>query len=115
MALKENRMHTRIALVLACLSPLALAQDHWVATWAASPQAPHAGAANVSFNNQTIRMVVHTSIGGRRARVQFSNAFGIAPLVIGSAHVALRGKESEIVPGSDRALTFSGKPSATIP
>lgn len=111
-------MHSRIVLVLACLCPLALAQngaEHWVATWAASPQAPRAGATNVSFNNQTIRMIVHTSIGGRRARVQFSNAFGIAPLVIGSAHVALRGKESEIVPGSDRALTFSGKPGATIP
>ena len=60
-------------------------------------------------------MVVHTSIGGRRARLQLSNAFGTAPLKVGAAHVALRDKESAIVPASDHALTFSGKPSFTIP
>jgi lysophospholipase L1-like esterase len=60
-------------------------------------------------------MIVRTSIGGRSARVQFSNAFGAAPLVIGGAHIARRGKDSAIMPGSDRALTFHGKPSGTIP
>ena len=60
-------------------------------------------------------MIVRTSIGGRRVRVQFSNAFGAAPLMLGAAHIAARAKESEIVPATDRALTFSGKPSATIP
>jgi lysophospholipase L1-like esterase len=60
-------------------------------------------------------MVVHTSIGGRRARVELSNAFGTGPLRIGSAHVALRDKESAIVPASDHALTFSGNASFTIP
>ena len=60
-------------------------------------------------------MIVHTSIGGRRARVQLSNAFGTAPLKIGAAHIALRDKESAIVAASDHALTFSGQPSFTIP
>jgi hypothetical protein len=60
-------------------------------------------------------MVVHTSIGGRRARVQLSNAFGTTPLKIGAAHLALRDKESAIVPASDHPLTFSGKASFTIP
>jgi lysophospholipase L1-like esterase len=60
-------------------------------------------------------MVVRTSIGGRRARIEISNAFGAQALMVGAAHVALRQKESAIVPGSDRALTFSGKPSCTIP
>src|ERR1700691_850257 len=64
------------------------AQEHWVATWAASPQAraggppraPQAGtpqpaapanpAQASSFNNQTVRMIVHTSIGGSRVRVE---------------------------------------------
>lgn len=121
------------------LVPVAGAQDHWVATWAASPQAPRvnfprpaqapaatrapAPPANQppafppppSLNNRTIRMVVHTSIGGRRARIQLSNAFGTAPLKVGAAHVALRDKESAIVPASDHALTFSGKASFAIP
>jgi lysophospholipase L1-like esterase len=60
-------------------------------------------------------MVVRTSIGGRRARVQLSNVFGTSPLKVGAAHLALHDKESSIVPGSDRALTFSGNASFTIP
>jgi lysophospholipase L1-like esterase len=118
----------RSILILGTLLPgllsVATAQEHWVATWAASPQAPRAAAPGRAaqtpsgFNNQTVRMVVHTSIGGRRARVQLSNAFGTTPLKIAAAHVALResrDKESAIVPASDHALTFSGKASFTIP
>jgi lysophospholipase L1-like esterase len=60
-------------------------------------------------------MIVRTSLGGRRARVTLSNAYGTTPLKVGAAHVALRSKESEIVAGSDHALTFNGKPTTTIP
>src|SRR5260370_6075988 len=60
-------------------------------------------------------MIVRTTIGGNRVRVQLSNAYGGAPLQIGSAHIAIRSKDSAIVTGSDRALTFSGKPSFSIP
>lgn len=67
-----------------------------------------------SLNDQTIRMVVHISIGGRRVRVQLSNAAAATELTIGSAHIAVRAKESAIVPGTDRALTFSGRPTCTI-
>jgi len=59
-------------------------------------------------------MIVHTSLGGRRARVTLSNTFGNMPLKVGAAHVALRSKESAIVAGSDRTLMFNGKPTATI-
>jgi lysophospholipase L1-like esterase len=118
-----------LALVLA---QCGYGQQHWVATWAASPQQPRvivpaapqapptaqpntAPPPIASFNNQTVRMVVHTSIGGRRVRVQLSNAFGTGPLMVGAAHIAIRGKDSAIVSGSDRALSFSGKPSFSIP
>ncbi len=60
-------------------------------------------------------MIAHTSIGGRRVRIELSNAFGSMPLVIGAAHVAMRDKESGIVPASDRALLFSGRPTCWIP
>jgi lysophospholipase L1-like esterase len=119
----------------------AFAQEHWVATWAASPQSARlvlppglqapppppsggqTGQANrppafpplLSPNNQTVRMIVHTSIGGSRARIQLSNAFGTTPLNVGAVHVALRDKGSAIAPTSDRALTFSGKAQVTIP
>lgn len=79
---------------------------------AAPPRAP---APPSGFNNQTVRMIVRTSLGGRRVRVHFSNAFGATPLMVGAAHIALRSKDSAITPGSDRALAFNGKPSVTIP
>jgi lysophospholipase L1-like esterase len=60
--------------------------QEWVGTWATSPLATNA----ITFNNQTLRMIVHTSIGGKKVRVRFSNAYGTVPLVIGAAHIALR-------------------------
>jgi lysophospholipase L1-like esterase len=59
-------------------------------------------------------MIARTSIGGRRLRVILSNAFGSEPLAVGAAHIAIRAKESEIVAGSDRALSFNGKPGCTV-
>lgn len=60
----------------------------------------------LGLNNQTVRMTVRTSIGGSRIRVRLANAVGGASVALGAAHIAL---------GSvDRALTFSGKPTATI-
>jgi len=53
-------------------------------------------------------MVVHTSIGGRRLRLELTNPFGSQAVDVGAAHIALRDKESAIVPGSDRALTVNG-------
>jgi lysophospholipase L1-like esterase len=100
-------------------------QEHWVATWTTAQMlvrpvpAPTAAAAPAApaahgFNNQTVRMVVRASIGGRRLRVKISNAFGSAPVVLGTAHIAIRSKDSEIVPASDRALSFNGKPGCTV-
>ncbi len=86
--------------------------EHWVATWMASPTA---GAPNDVFHDRTVRMIVHTSIGGKRLRVEFSNAYGKRSLRIGAAHVAIRAKGDAIVPGSDRELTFDGSPSVTVP
>jgi len=59
-------------------------------------------------------MIVRSSIGGNQVRIRLSNAVGGAAVSLGAAHIALSGKDSEIVAGSDRALTFSGKTSATI-
>ena len=66
------------------------------------------------MSNQTIRQIVHTSIGGNRVRVVLSNAFGSAPLEIGAADIALRDKDSAVVAASVKPLTFGGKPKASI-
>ena len=56
-------------------------QPRWVATWSASPAPPMATeaemrAAKLLFQNQTLRMFTHTSIGGGKVRVRLSNVFG---------------------------------------
>ena len=86
---------------------------HWVATWAASPAPAGNGAPNL--NRQTLRLIVHTTIGGDRLRIHLSNTFGAEPVMIGAAHVGLRKNGSEVIPGSDRAVSFSGRPSVLIP
>jgi lysophospholipase L1-like esterase len=75
----------------------------------------HLPASTAQYNNQTIREIVHTSIGGNQIRVRIANTFGSAPLVIGAAHVAVSSSGSSIVAGTDRVLTFGGRPSVTIP
>lgn len=67
------------------------------------------------FTNQTLRQVVHTSIGGPKARVVLSNAYSAAPMTIGAGSIALHDKKGTIQTGSSRALTFSGRATITIP
>lgn len=114
-------------------------QDHWVATWATSEQmavtAPdrpvlppnikmpdfrnmkgvHGPPAIPTFSgNQTVRMIVHTSIPGEKLRIELSNAFGDSDVSIGDAHVANHTTGSSIDSTSDRQLTFSGNKSVDI-
>lgn len=131
-----------VAILAMQAGSLAFAQEHWVTTWGAAPQSARGPQASATapqppptpagnpapqqnpapgaqfrngLSNQTVRMIVHTSIGGRRVRVQLTNAFGTAPLKIGALHVALRSKDSAIVPGSDRTVLFNGQQSSVIP
>src|SRR5262249_15958553 len=83
---------------------------------AAPPQAQSfAPLPFTQFTNQTLRQIVHTSIGGSKARVVLSNAYGTAPVTIGAASIALRDKEDAIQPASSRPLTLSGRSTMTIP
>ncbi|MFZ0980743.1 MAG: SGNH/GDSL hydrolase family protein [Candidatus Acidiferrales bacterium] len=91
---------------------------HWVSAWSAAVHAPLPFTdlpASPVFENQTIRMVVRPTMGGERLRVRLSNAFGTTATTIGAAHIALVSKGAEIVPQSDRVLTFSGSSSIAIP
>lgn len=67
------------------------------------------------LNHQTLRLIVHTSIGGTAARIRLSNTFGHEPLTITAAHLALRDTGSTSKTGTDQTLTFSSRPSITIP
>lgn len=94
------------------LGPDAIAgQTRWIGTWSTSP----VSAATVRFEDQTLRQIVHVTIGGSRVRVRLTNAFGTEPLWIDEAHVALRASGSAIAPETDRQLTFGGSPVVMVP
>jgi lysophospholipase L1-like esterase len=90
-----------------------VAERHWVGSWAASPVP--AGNNPAHFSNQTLRLIIHTSIGGSQVRVHLSNTYGASALSIGAVHVGIRKSASDIATGSDRSVTFSGHGSISIP
>jgi hypothetical protein len=87
----------------------------WVGTWGTGPAGLASDSPAPQFANQTLRLIVHTSLGGSKLRIRFSNAYGTDPVVIGETHVAIRASGSMIVAGSDRLVTFSGRQGVTIP
>ena len=83
--------------------------DHWVGTWAASPQSD-----GTAFPDKTLRQVVHTSLGGSSVRIRLSNVFGNQPLSVDNAHIAERASGSSIVLATDHALKFGGQASVVV-
>nr|WSX72517.1 SGNH/GDSL hydrolase family protein [Streptomyces sp. NBC_00899]WSX81414.1 SGNH/GDSL hydrolase family protein [Streptomyces sp. NBC_00899] len=68
-----------------------------------------------NFDNRTIRMVVHPSIGGHALRLHLSNLRGTTPLTIGATSVAAQADRATAVPGTAHAVTFGHHASVTIP
>ena len=108
-----------VLLALAATAKEKPAATHWVATWAASPSAAGSDTEmrrrKMEFDNQTVRLITHISLGGERFRVRLSNYYGAKAAAIGEVHIALRGAGAKILPGTDRPLTFSGRPAVSIP
>jgi lysophospholipase L1-like esterase len=102
---------------LLCLpqNAAAASADHWVGTWATAPVAMPNTEGSFGTADTTYREIVHISLGGSSARIILSNEFGLDPLTINAAHIALRTTGGEIDLASASALTFGGRPSITIP
>ena len=110
-----NRFLALASLLAALASNTAFgAGVHWIGTWSTAAQAALPATAE-TFRNQSVRLIVHVSAGGKRLRIRISNTFGEQPLVIGRAHAARRTMNAEIDPASDRPLKFRGNASVTIP
>ncbi|MEU1783347.1 SGNH/GDSL hydrolase family protein [Streptomyces abikoensis] len=83
----------------------------WTGTWAASTS----GYTTVGpWTDRTLRLVVHSSAGGPRARIRLENTFSPAPVRIGHATVALRGKGAATA-GRPVPLAFGGRSGAELP
>jgi lysophospholipase L1-like esterase len=90
--------------------------EHWTVTWGTSPQLtePRNLPPPPGLSSNTLRQIVHVSIGGKKLRVRFSNAFGNGRIIMSAAHVALSTGNGSIKAETDKALTFQGKPSINI-
>lgn len=88
----------------------------WMGTWSTSQQLvePRNMPPDPGLNGNTIRQVVHVSLGGERLRVRLSNTFGTQPVKIDAAHIASSTGGSAIKTETDRSLEFGGKSAITI-
>lgn len=88
----------------------------WVGTWSTAPQLVEPGnnPPSPGLSNNSIRQVVHVSIGGDTLRMRFSNEFSSFPVTMKSVHIALSNGGSAIDTSTDRAILFNGLPEVTI-
>ena len=82
----------------------------WLGAWATSP----AYGEPRAFEDQTLRLVVNPTAGGRLVRVRVSNRFGSSPLRLGGVTIGRRAAGAALVPGSLRRLSFGGRRAATL-
>jgi hypothetical protein len=83
------------------------ATTQWLATWGASPQGPVPNTLSATgFDDQTVRDIVDTSVGGNTVRVQFANTFGRLPLDIGRAAIGIANDQAGLVPSSSGPVSF---------
>ena len=114
MNVQTRRLFAVFGALLMAQSVQAAPDSPWAATWGTALVDP--GSSNYpDLTQETLRMVVHTSVGGPQVRIWLSNRFGTVPLRIGAAHVAMSADAnpggagtdvSAIRPETDRALTF---------
>jgi lysophospholipase L1-like esterase len=104
------------ATVSAITTEAVQASAPWVGTWAAAQVAPNTtGLSHAGFKDETVRDVVHISVGGSEVRIRISNVFGTKPLRIADVRIALRADGAQTVPHSSHRVTFGGQGEVVVP
>src|SRR5215471_2614940 len=117
-----------IALVSTAHAQTAAGDTKWVTSWVGSVQGPYPignpsaqpdqrpafPVPTIGAHNQTFRMIVRPDVWGRQVRLRFSNAFGTRPLALDGVYVGLALGGPALVKGSNRPVSFAGKPDITI-
>ena len=83
----------------------------WTGSWAAGTSGYQAVGP---WTDRTLRLVVHTSVGGPRVRLRFDNTFAAAPVRIGSVTVAVQA-EGAAARGVPVPLSFDRSAGVEIP
>ena len=100
---------TTLATFATSASAVAADSAQRLATWG-----PSMTIGGPNFNDQTIRMVVHSSIAGSSPRITLSNLRGTTPLAVGAVDVAVQAGMATAAAGSHHTVTFSRSRTATI-
>jgi len=91
-------------------------EDGWVTSWSASPQvATPDSLAAAGFDDQTVRDIIFSSVGGDPIRLELTNVFGVSPLRVGHVTVAVAGPGAAVEPGTTLPVTYRGSASFQIP
>jgi lysophospholipase L1-like esterase len=104
-----------LTLAMASLSILAASADgasRWITTWSTSNAASD---RPTTFSNQTIREIVHTTIGGSEVRIVLTNTFGPHSIRFDAVWVGLQKEGATLIPRSNHEVTFGGNRSIAIP
>jgi len=126
--------------LLAAASPSHAASKKWVEAWTTGEQALYPAGYEVGqpgptgplgpnatgpllkaafpddvARDQTLRMIIRPSIGGRVWRLRLTNVFGTQQVTFGHVTLAVQDTAGTIEPGTGRTLTFSGKRSVSVP
>jgi lysophospholipase L1-like esterase len=86
-------------------------ESSWTGSWSASSSGYTAVGP---WQDQTLRLVVHSSAGGSRARIRLANTFASAPVEIGSASVVVQ-REGASGRGRPVPLRFDGRDGVVMP
>jgi lysophospholipase L1-like esterase len=100
----------------------------WTGAWGAAQQwltePPEGASGSVSsfrtgFQGRTVRLLIHPTVGGDRARIRLANTFGNRPLRIDGAAIGLavssRSAGLADTPDGARRLTFAGSAGVVLP
>ena len=100
----------------------------WVVSWTASAQGPYPvgnpsaqpdmklalPTPETGAHDQSFRLIVKPEIWGREARLRFSNALGVKPVIFDDVFVGLHQTSSAVVAGTNQAVSFRGKKRVTV-
>jgi lysophospholipase L1-like esterase len=88
----------------------------WVGTWSTALQLVETSnnPPSPGLSNNTLRQIVHVSIGGDSLRVRFSNQFSKNSVTLNSVHIAVSKGGGVIDTATDKTLAFNGKPDVTM-
>jgi lysophospholipase L1-like esterase len=98
--------------------------QNWIATWCtanqdlSNPEMAVVSSAYhdlTEFNNQTIREIIHTTIGGRAIRIRLDNTFGTRPVTFDAVFIGKQKQGGSLLPGSSHTVTFHSAKAVTVP